>query len=192
MMTFSNIIKCSINQIDFSPDNLNLAYTQSNYLIIYKLSSTKEILKFKLPNSMTHLKYSPDSSLIILYSIKSNSFFIQNIENTDWTLDCNDIYYGISNIIWFPNSRDFIIFNSLCTYAYIYSVSDFESAPYIIDRPKFSDKGLSFSNNKEFFALLEKSDSKDKVSIFYIGNYECLISFICLEAFDIQDIQFRK
>ncbi len=60
-----------------------------------------------------------------------------------------------------------------------------------INYPKFSDKGVSFTSNGYFMALIERHEAKDSVGVYYVGTFT-LISHFNLDMADAIDLAWSK
>ena len=95
-----------------------------------------------------------------------------------WQGTIVDSVGGIESAIWAPDSRQVLTYASNLLRVTIWSLSKQAMQAYIT-QPKFlPPKGITFTENKKFAAILERKDAKDLIGIYYAGNEWKLVNQI--------------
>ena len=184
-MNFSNTIKFS-GLCAFSNNNSFLAIVKSTSLIIYSTIDLKPLQKFTFETQISQIEWSPDSTLILCAFYKTNICEIKSITNPQFICTINE-KSGIQYCQWTPDSRKILITNDFNARMSIWSLID-KSTIYI-NGPKFKEKGLTFSPNGYFMALIEKIDKNDSIGIYFTGDFS-LVCHFNIDTFDAQDISW--
>ena len=82
--------------------------------------------------------------------------------------------------IWTPDSRQIITFTDLQLRATVWNLTESAPTAYIKAPKLVPPKGVDFSSNGKFMALVERKEGKDWISIYYAG-----IDFKLTNAFEI-------
>ena len=188
-MNFSNCIKYS-NDVQFSYDANYLAIAKGPNLVVYESFQMQTLFKLTFPCSITQLEFSKDSVLILIGLGKLNQCIIKSLEDITWECKISESSFGISNCIWSPDSAKVLIISNYNIKLGIWSIIE-ETQPQYISLPKFSHRGLSFSSNNSFMALIERKDNKDYIGVYFIGDFSLLNHFI-LNTTDAQDVIWSK
>ena len=96
--------------------------------------------------------------------------------NNETIIKISQPIFGISNIIWSPDSTKILCFSNYNIRIDIWDLTK-EKNNSFISYPKFSNKGFSFSSNGYFFALAERKNVKDYIRVYYTGDYSLLSRF---------------
>lgn len=90
---------------------------------------------------------------------------------------------------WSPDSRRILTVCEFNIRLNIWSLID--KSIMTINYPKYSDRGLSFTNNGYFMALAERREAKDFIGIYYVGDFS-LINHFSVETQDLNDLTWTK
>lgn len=88
-----------------------------------------------------------------------------------------------------PDSQRIITISEFNVRLDIWSLVD--KSVMSINYPKYSDRGISFTSEGYFMALVERHDAKDFIGIYYVGNFS-LITHFKVDMFDVYDISWSK
>ena len=61
---------------------------------------------------------------------------------------------------------------------------------YISSPKHLPPKGISFTENKKFCALLERREARDIIGVYYAGNEWKMVNKILLDTMDAQDVKW--
>jgi WD40 repeat protein len=94
--------------------------------------------------------------------------------------------------IWTPDSRQIITFTDLQLRATVWNLTDSGPTAYLKSPKLVAPKGVDFSSNGKFMALVERKDCKDWISIYYAGlDFKLINAFeISSDIFDAQDCKW--
>ena len=187
MLSFSNSLKYSGEAV-FSPDNNYFAISKGIEIIIYSLSTMKQIQKYTFCDFVEKIEWSEDSQLILIGLFKRNLCEIKNIKKPKWICRIDEGLAGMNYARFTPDSRHII---SICHYNVKLTIwSLLDKSTYVISMPKYSTKGLSFTSNGNFMALAEVKDAKDIIGIYVLqNNWNLLNKFEC-NSEDLQDLNW--
>eukprot|EP00825_Cyclidium_porcatum_P005999 TRINITY_DN12947_c0_g1_i4.p1 TRINITY_DN12947_c0_g1~~TRINITY_DN12947_c0_g1_i4.p1 ORF type:complete len:438 (+),score=78.06 TRINITY_DN12947_c0_g1_i4:103-1416(+) len=144
---------------------------------------------FDFNDTITCMEFSPDSTLILVVLSKKGVLQIKSTIGQKWDAKIEDQASGIIGAKWCPDSRQVIVFSDFGLKATIYSLAD-KSQQYI-KCPKYADKGIQFSQDGKFMALVERQETKDYIGIYYTKDWK-LLNHFQVETLDLQDILWSK
>ena len=167
MLSFSNSLKYSGEAV-FSPDNNYFAISKGIEIIIYSLSTMKQIQKYTFCDFVEKIEWSEDSQLILIGLFKRNLCEIKNIKKPKWICRIDEGLAGMNYARFTPDSRHII---SICHYNVKLTIwSLLDKSTYVISMPKYSTKGLSFTSNGNFMALVIVKYYKYIIGIYFLQN----------------------
>lgn len=188
-MNFSNTIKYS-GEVQYSPNGNYLAIAKGKDLIVYETKSLIIKQKYCFINLISQLEWSPDSNLVSIALLKIGQCYIKAIDLNDWNCLIDEGTSGISFVQWSSDSRRILVFDEFNTKITIYSLSD--NNVFVISNPKFNNaKGLSFSSNGYFMALIGRKEWHDSIGVYFVSNWS-LVSHFSIETNDAQGILWNK
>jgi hypothetical protein len=149
-------------------------------------------VKAELPVEIEEIKWSPDDAFIMLINYKKSQIHLRNTRNTaiemnleGWTAQIQDEM--MVGAVWAADSRHILTFMDLQLRATVWSLIDQQVTAHIRGPKMVPPKGLDFSKNGKFLALLERKDreSKDQISIYYShGDFKKINVFEIPDLFD--------
>ena len=210
-MNFSYPIKCSGISC-FSPDNKLFAVVKQTDIHVYNTSILTIVRKFIFNDNISAIEFSPDSSLILVSFFKHSLCEAKSINDPDWICRIDEGIAGLAHSRWSPCSRRILTVCDFNLRLTIWSLID--KSTNFINYPKFSNKGISFTNlnkyNNEstvlsdsnnnidqtnthyyFMAIAERKECKDFIGIYYVADYS-LVSHFVVDSLDLQDICWAK
>lgn len=102
----------------------------------------------------------------------------------------NDKIGGIEAAHWAPDSRQILTYGSNLLRVSIWSLITQGLQGYISNPKMLPPKGISYTENKKFAALLERKDAKDVLGIYYAGNDWKMINRLQLDTQDAQNVKW--
>ena len=186
MLTFSNKRKYSGN-IAFSPDSNYFAISKGIELVIYDNKSLKPFQTFSFCDFIEDIQWSKNSKLLLVGLYKRARCEIRNIENSKWYCSIDEGIQGMKYSLFSPDSLHIL---SICDYNIKLSIRSLvDKSLLIINFPKFSRKGLSFSTKGNFMALAERNEAKDIIGVYFVNKWSCIKKFETLTE-DLQDVKW--
>lgn len=186
MLTFSNKRKYSGN-IAFSPDSNYFALSKGIELVIYDNKSLKPFQTFSFCDFIEDIQWSKNSKLLLVGLYKRARCEIRNIENPKWYCSIDEGIQGMKYSLFSPDSLHIL---SICDYNIKLSIRSLvDKSLLIINFPKFSRKGLSFSTKGNFMALAERNEAKDIIGVYFVNKWSCIKKFETLTE-DLQDVKW--
>lgn len=183
-MDFSEIISSVQNAI-FSQDSSLVALTNGTKVIIKNALQLNTIQTFSFPDHITHMEFSPDSHYLLVVMSKRNVVEARAVYEEEWACKVEDPLLGILYARWAPDNRHILTFSDYQMRLSVYSLID-KSITHI-KHPKYPDKGISFTSDGKFMALVERKETKDYIGIYHTGEWK-LVNYIQAETFDLNDI----
>ncbi|KAJ3005261.1 WD repeat-containing protein wrap73 [Thoreauomyces humboldtii] len=184
-MEFSELYKQSGSLCRFSPSGLLLA-TAVAYRVVIRDAETLQILHlFQCTDSVNHVEWSPDSSLLCCANFKLGVIQVWSVVKEDWTGKIEEGVSGCVGVKWGADSRSLLSFSDFQLRITIWSLVTKEAC--YIQYPKYSDKGYCFRADGRYFALAERNDCKDFVSVYDVEDWSLLKRFPT-DTTDLADI----
>jgi WD40 repeat protein len=181
MFKISNKIKYS-GLVTFSPDNKYFAFSRSLDVLIYSTYNLKQINKFSFQDFIEKIEFSKDSNLILICMFKRGIIEAKSLLNPKFYIRISEGICGINYALFSPDSKNILTINENNINLSIYNLVS--KKKYIINYPKFSNKGLCFSTYGNFLAILLKNSSQDEIGIYHTKSWSIINKFIP----DVEDI----
>ncbi|KND00317.1 uncharacterized protein SPPG_04641 [Spizellomyces punctatus DAOM BR117] len=184
-MDFTELYKQSLNLCHFSPNGLYLATAVQHRLVIRDAESLQILHLFACTDNIQHVSWSPDSELVLCASFKLGILQVWSIKDEEWTAKIEEGVSGLVDVKWAPDARHLLSFSDFQLRITVWSLTSKEA--YYIQYPKYSDKGYCFRQDGRYFALAERKDCKDYLSIYDCEDWTLLKRF-ALDTNDLEDI----
>ncbi|KAL5033176.1 hypothetical protein BDV3_000189 [Batrachochytrium dendrobatidis] len=166
MADFSEIFKQSGSHCKFSPDGEHLAIVLDHRLFVRNTETLQIVALFKCLDSIQDIGWSSDSVYIFCTSFRLGNIQVFSLTDETWTAQMDEGLAGCVAVRWTPDARHLLSFSDFQLRITVWSLCT-KDAVYI-QYPKFSDRGYCFRSDGKYFALIERSENKD-----YISIYEC-------------------
>ncbi|KAI8907719.1 hypothetical protein DFJ77DRAFT_475069 [Powellomyces hirtus] len=184
-MDFTELYKQSSNLCRFSPNGLYLA-TAVQFRVVIRDAETLQIIHlFTCTDTVQLVEWSPDSELICCASFKLGQIQVWSLKKEDWTAKIEEGVAGCVGVKWTPDSRHLLSFSDYELRITIWSLVTKEAC--YIQYPKYVDRGHCFRKDGRYFALAERNDCKDYISVYDCEDWSLLKRFP-LETTDLTDI----
>lgn len=138
-----------------------------------------------MPCDVQRLKWSPDDNLIMCVNTLKGVLHLRAVTNK--VISCNlEGWSGhieeemLAAALWTPDSRQIITFTELQLRATVWSLGESAATAHIRAPKLLPPRGVDFSTNGKFMALLERRECKDWLSIYYAG-----LDFKLTNAFEL-------
>lgn len=188
MDKYSEKIQYSGN-ITISDDSKYLAYSRGQNLIIYECETLKQKQKLNFYDNIEYIQWSKNNKLILIGLFKRGICEVRSIDDdqNNWYCKIDEGIQGMNYALFSPDSNHILTITEFNIRLTVRSLVD--KSTFFINLPKFSRRGLSFSENGErkFMALAERHNAQDMIGIYYLGNWTCLNKFQP-QTVDLQDI----
>ena len=104
-MNFSDSFNCNNRLCHFSPDGTSLAHVDGHYKLFIRNARSLTVQQmFTCLDEISHISWSPDSSMVLCAMYKRARVQIFSLENTDWTCKIDEGSYGLVSAVWSSDS----------------------------------------------------------------------------------------
>lgn len=177
-MDFSEVYKQTVNgSCCFSPNGKFLASILS-FRVIVRDAETLEIINlFNFIDKIDKICWNGTSSLIACASLKLATIQVWEISSseTPWTCRIDEGIAGLTGMMFDPAGRNLITFSDFKLRVTVWDLVN-KTAGYI-QYPKYDDKGFSFRSDGKYFAIAERKDCKDSISIYDCEDWSMVKNF---------------
>eukprot|EP00466_Bigelowiella_natans_P020800 jgi/Bigna1/49573/estExt_Genewise1.C_510121 len=185
-MDFSDRMPYSIPSL-FSPDGQLLATAHETKLFIRDVESLDVVKAYKNSGTPSKIEWSKDSKFVMCAIYKRGTVqVVHSLEDNKWSCKISEGVAGISGAMWAPSCRHLLIVQEFQLKLTIWSLC--EKRRWVIQNPKYSDKGIRFSHDAKYLAVLERRNFKDYIGIYYTQTWEMVKGFQVAGAVDLEDI----
>ncbi|KAJ1540124.1 WD repeat-containing protein wrap73, partial [Cladochytrium tenue] len=216
VMDFTEIYKQTAFQCAFSPDARHLA-TAVDHRVVVRDATSLQIVQLYSCLARVHLvSWSPrDPALLLCASFSAPAppppggaadiepprgsaaardaggvgraaVQVFSLRDPEWTACIEEGLAGLTAVRWAPDSRHILAFSDFQLRITVWSLTDTE-AVYHIQYPKFSNRGFGFRPDGRYFALAERREGKDTVSVYDCEDWSLLKHFP-VETSDLEDL----
>ncbi|KAI9094894.1 hypothetical protein DFS34DRAFT_627591 [Phlyctochytrium arcticum] len=184
-MDFTELYKQSSGLCTFSPDGRYLATSVAHRLVIRDADSLQILHLYAATETIDHVSWSPSSELVLCASFKLGLIQIWNVQDEHWTAKIEEGVAGLVSVRWAPDSRHVLAFSDFQLRITVWSLITKEAT--YLQFPKYTDRGFAFRSDGRYFALAERTESKDFVSIYDCEDWTLLKRFM-LDTTDMEDL----
>ncbi|KAJ3351053.1 WD repeat-containing protein wrap73 [Entophlyctis luteolus] len=156
-----------------------LATAVDHRLVVRDAETLQIIQLFTCTAAIDVMAWAGDSQLILVASkqkkaIQANYYFMRvwSLADIEWKCCIDEGVAGLVNVIWAPDARHLLVFSDFQLRITVWSLVT-KDASYI-QYPKYSNKGFCFRKDGRYFALSERKDCKDTVSIYDCDDWTLL------------------
>jgi hypothetical protein len=172
-----------------SPTGQYLALSKSLTVKLYHLSeSLKFLTRWSVKDEVTSLQWSQDESLLMCVQKKRGRIDLFSTFDYSWSCLIDPGLQGISHSLISSDSRNILIIDSSKSTLEAWSLR-FQTRKRL-KPPKFDKKGLSFSNDCKFLAMVTRNE-QDFLSIFNCEDWRCLfehpVTFLVSDLLFVND-----
>lgn len=162
-MDFSDAITSSGKGI-FSPEGNHLVHVRDQSIVFMETETLETLQVYPCADKVNQLEWSADSKYVLCAMHGKGIVQVWSLESSQWRCRIDEGAAGISFARWSPDGR------------HVLTVADFQVRVAVrslvtktvkyLPGCKFGSRGLCFSNNGSWLALLLRHDCKDSVAIF--------------------------
>lgn len=169
----------------WSPDGRHLAAAAPQHRVLVR---DAELLKlthvFVCMDRVERLEWSPDSQLLLVEVARQGLVQLFSLADAEWQGRIEEGLAGVSRARWSPSSQDVLVVSDFQLYVAIWPLREMDGAqhPIRLRSPKYSQRGLAFSRNGRWLALLHRSGGQDSVAIYSCEEAYATISDFHVEA----------
>ncbi|KAI7901295.1 uncharacterized protein BX663DRAFT_514043 [Cokeromyces recurvatus] len=179
--SYSNLYKHSKFQCKISPNNHYVANAIENRLVIRAHGQDLTVVQVnETRQPIDYLLWSPTSDYILTTNFEKSRIDVRSVIDPKWHGVITDERYPFIKIKWSPDSKNILCISELKLRLAIWNLSTKEMK--FINHIKYSEKGIEFSPDGKYVAIVEKYNGKDCIGI-YQGN-----SFILLHRFEVDTV----
>jgi len=165
-MDFSDVHKGSLAQ--WSPDSKHLAAVAQNRLLIRDAEALSLVAVFTCGDKIERIEWSPDSEYIFAEVAKQGIVQIWSLADKDWKCCIDEGLGGVARAKWGPTSRHVFILSDFQLYLSVWKLeasSEDHHNSIRIKHPKFTRRGIAFSHNGRWLAVLKRVICRDVVAV---------------------------
>lgn len=157
MINFSDLFKQTSGHCHYSPDTTLLASTISFRLVVRDATNLEVLHVWKCLDEVSHVEWSPDSSLLLAILKKRNMIQVFNIDDTSWKCRLDFASVPVHHAVWTPDSRHVMTVDNLNIRIQMWSLT--QKTISILSDIKSLRKGVAMNSDK--IAVLENRTGKD-------------------------------
>ncbi|RKP37808.1 WD40-repeat-containing domain protein [Dimargaris cristalligena] len=184
-MDFSVLYKHIGGQVVFSPDGKYLASSLKERLVIRDSLELGVLHTFICSYPIQDIQWGPHSDYILSASYKQAKVDVWNLQDEKRHIDIEDAFCGMNSARWCPDGIHIMVVSEFQVRLSIWSLLSGEA--FYIQYPKYKDKGISYSSDDRFVAILERQESKDAVGVYSTDPWALQKQFT-VDAIDIENI----
>ncbi|KAI9356321.1 hypothetical protein DFJ73DRAFT_823870 [Zopfochytrium polystomum] len=189
-MDFTEVYKQTSFLCTFSPDAKHIA-TAVDHRVVIRDAETLQILHlFSCLAAVDELAWAADGELILCASFSTRkggkgAIQVFSLRDPEWGACIEEGLAGLAAVKWAPDARSVLSFSEFQLRITVWSLVDKDAA--YIQYPKFSNRGYCFRPDGRYFALAERREGKDTLSIFDCDDWTILKHFP-VETNDLEDL----
>jgi len=170
-----------------SPNGQLIASIDKYNVCVRDAESLDVVARFVCLDAITQLLWSPDSEYILCAQNRRKIVQVWSITDPEWTCKIDETIAGLTAAMWSPDSRHILTVTDFQLRISIWSLIN--RAVYYIKYPKFSNKGIVFSPDGKFLAVLERDQGKDFVGLYHLETWQ-QVNVFAVETEDAVDLQW--
>ncbi|KAJ3011799.1 UNVERIFIED_CONTAM: WD repeat-containing protein wrap73 [Siphonaria sp. JEL0065] len=182
---FSELFRTTLLLAQPSPDASFVATAVEHRLVIRDAESLQIVALFSCASNIDFVIWAADSQLVAVASKLKKCTQVWSIVDPDWKCCIDEGVAGLANILWAPDARHLLVFSDFNLRITVWSLVTKEAS--YIQYPKYSNKGYCFRKDGRYFALAERRDGKDTLSIYDAEDWTLLKHFP-VDTSDLEDI----
>lgn len=150
----------------WSPDGLYLAAVAQNRVLVRSADTARLVQVFVAADRVERLEWSRDSLLLLAEATRQGVVHVWSIQDSEWHCKIDEGLAGVARARFDPSSQRVLVVSDFQIYLAVWQLdAGSGSTPVHIRHPKHSHRGLSFSHNDRWMALLQRSDCRDFLAV---------------------------
>jgi len=181
-MEFSEIHKQAVGQ--WSPDSRYLAAAAQNRVLVRDAGTLSLAQVYICGDKVERIEWSPDSEFLLAEVMKQGVVQVWSLADATWTCRIDEGLGGIARARWGPSSRHVLVVSDFQLYLSVWKLEaapDGQPSSVRIRHPKYVRRGLSFSRNARWLAVLTRVNCHDTVVV-----HACEEQFAQLTEFKVE------
>jgi WD40 repeat protein len=154
-MDFSEAYRISSIPPAFSPDGKYIATAVEYRLVIREVESLRVVQLYSCLDKIHHMEWSCTSTYVLCLLKDRGIVQVWSVDDPDWTCKIDDGPAGIQHASWSSDGQSIIVIADFQIRMTVWSLVD-RSCKYL-KGPKHAAKGMAFSPDGEYLAVLEVS-----------------------------------
>lgn len=147
----------------YSPDGLLLATAVDHRLVVRDAESLAVVSMSDCCDKIQHLQWSRDSDHVLAAMHARGVVQCFSVSDDSWTCTIDEGPAGIARALWSPAGTEVLIVADFAVRVSAWSLVD--GSCRHLRAPKFPDRGLDFSADGRFLAVLERREGRDQVCV---------------------------
>ncbi|KAI8091051.1 uncharacterized protein B0P05DRAFT_528559 [Gilbertella persicaria] len=177
-LVYSNLYKHSQYQSKISPNNYYVANAVDDRLVIRRQDRHLQVLQVHETRSpIDYIQWAPNSEHILTVNYQKSRVYIRSLTDPKWQGSIVERRFPIVRVRWSPDSKSILCISELKLRLAIWNLSTQELK--YMNHLKFIDKGIEFSPDGNYVAIVELIEGKEYISIYHAN------SFILLQRFEV-------
>jgi len=165
----------------WSPDGAHLAGVSQNRVLVREAESLKLVAVHVCADKVERVDWSPDSKYLFSQTVAQGVVQVWSVGDAEWACRIDVGLGGVARAHWSPDSRHLLIVSDFQLFLSIWRLED-HSSPVQIRYPKYANRGISFSRNGRWLAVLRRTDCRDSVALHSCEENWALITEFSVEA----------
>jgi len=161
-MKFSEVHKLAWGQ--WAPDGRHLASVAQNRVLVRDATILNLVQVYVCKDKVDRIEWSPDSVYILAELSKQGIVQVFSTADAEWSCRIDEGLGGVARARWGPLSQHVLVLSDFLLYVSIWKLED-QGVAVRIPHPKYRSRGLAFSRNGRWLALLRRSDCRDSVVV---------------------------
>mmetsp|Transcript_59957 Transcript_59957/g.111165 ORF Transcript_59957/g.111165 Transcript_59957/m.111165 type:complete len:446 (-) Transcript_59957:63-1400(-) len=152
----------------WSPNGKLFAATDRNRLLIRDSASLRLVQVYVCVDKVTRLEWSAASVLVLCEVARAGIVQIWHVTESAWQCRIDEGLAGLAFASFSPSASHVFVTAEYQLHMSVWAVQG-QSPPLRIRFPKFAGRGLAFTEDQRWFALLRRLDCRDRVAVHTIA-----------------------
>lgn len=183
-MEFSDVYKQCLGK--WSPNSQYLAAAAQNRVLVREPSSMRLLQVYICLDKVERIEWSPNSRFFLTEASRQGVVQIWSVQDSEWSCRIDEGLAGVSYARWDNSSRRVLVASNFQLYLSIWTLEENATATQI-RYPKYPNRGLAFSRDGAWLAVLRRFDCQDRLSVYDANNDMAQLSDVALSG-DSADI----
>lgn len=163
-MDFSDALSSS-GKAAFSPSGDHLVHLRDQSIVFLETETLQAIHVYPCADKVSQIEWSSDSKYVLCAMHGRGIVQIWSLENSQWRCRIDEGAAGVCHARWAPDARQILTVADFQVRVAVRSLVT-KTVTFLPGCKFGSGKGLCFSNNKSWLAMLIRNDCSDSIGIF--------------------------
>ncbi|KAI9325583.1 WD40-repeat-containing domain protein [Obelidium mucronatum] len=183
MLDFSHVFRTAQHTAHFSPDARLVATVVDARVVVRDAASQQIAALFACDEAPAHVAWAPDAALLAVATRRTAT--VWSLADPQWRAVVDAGAAGLARLRWAPDARSLLVFSDFQLRVTVWSLVAGDAAS--IQHPKYCDRGFGFRADGRYFALCERRDGKDTLSVYDCEDWT-LVKHFPVDTSDLEDI----